>query len=234
MVSLVFGALVILWLTRKQVDTGLFTIPGWAGLFSNPGFMNDGTSAIAMSVLLFLIPSRSEPGTRILEWEAVKKLPWGIVLLFGGGFALAQGFEQSGLSSWIGGRLEGLSSFHPAVVIGAICFMATFLTELTSNTATAQIFLPVLASLSVAANIHPLAVMVPATISFSFAFMLPVATPPNAIVFGAGRLRIIDMAKAGLFMNLAGVVIITISAMFLIPAVLGFEIGALPAWALGK
>ncbi|MDH5478489.1 MAG: SLC13 family permease, partial [Nitrospinota bacterium] len=151
-------------------------------------------------------------------------------LLFGGGFALAKGFEVSGLSVWVGSNLEFVSSFHPVLVLVIICLFSTFLTEFTSNTATAQIMLPILASLAVAAGFNPLFIMIPATFSFSFAFMLPVATPPNAIVFGAGRLRIVDMAKAGLAMNLIGVIVVVLAAIFIMPLALDMGSGAMPDW----
>lgn len=229
-VAVAFCALVLMWLTRKSLGLGIITIPGWGELFANPAYLNDGVAAIALATILFAIPSRSEPGARVLDWTAVTRLPWDIVLLFGGGFALAKGFEVSGLSVWVGSNLEFVSSFHPVLVLVIICLFSTFLTEFTSNTATAQIMLPILASLAVAAGFNPLFIMIPATFSFSFAFMLPVATPPNAIVFGAGRLRIMDMAKAGLAMNLIGVIVVVLAAIFIMPLALDMGSGAMPDW----
>jgi sodium-dependent dicarboxylate transporter 2/3/5 len=146
-----------------------------------------------------------------MDWRSAQGLPWGIVLLFGGGFALASGFRESGLSAWVGERLAGAAELPPLLVILLICIVVTFLTELTSNTATAQILLPVLAALAVTMDVDPLLLMVPATISCSFAFMLPVATPPNAIVFGTERLRVLDMARVGFALNLIGALAITIA-----------------------
>jgi sodium-dependent dicarboxylate transporter 2/3/5 len=227
----VFLSLVFLWIFREPIDTGVFKLPGWGGLFPNPKYLTDGASAVAMAFLLFLIPSKSAPGQRIMDWDAVLKLPWDIVLLFGGGFALAQGFEDSGLSMWVGEKLKFAGALDPTAVALIICSISTFLTEFTSNTATAQILLPIFASLAVAAKINPFITMIPATFGVSFAFMLPVGTPPNAIVFGSGRLRIIDMAKAGFIMNLIGIVIITAASLIFLPWIWGVDFGVFPAWA---
>ena len=159
------------------------------------------------------------------------KLPWHIVLLFGGGFALATGFKDSGLSMWFGHRLAGLSAVHPMLLVAVLCLMITFLTELTSNTATAEMFLPILAALGVAIQVNPLLLMIPATLSCSFAFMLPVATPPNAIVFGTDRVRMKDMVRAGLILNLTGVAIIAGAIYALGGSALGIELTGLPEWA---
>ncbi len=226
-----FSAMAILWFTRTGITVGGFTIPGWSSLFAEPGYFNDGTVAIAAASFLFLVPSKAEPDTRLMEWEAVKELPWWIVLLFGGGFALAFGIMDSGLSIWVGERLELVGSFHPVFIIASVCLIGTFLTELTSNTATAQILLPILASLAAAIGINPISLMIPATLAFSFAFMLPVATPPNAIVFGTGRISIADMAKAGFLLNLAGVIILTIAAYTLLPLLFGASPSNIPHWA---
>ncbi len=229
-----FLALAVLWLTRSGVSIAGHKIPGWSGLFTAPDYFNDGTVAIAVASLLFLIPSRSEPDKRLIDWDAVKDLPWGIVLLFGGGFALAYGFKDSGLSMWVGESLTMVATLDPVYLVAIICTLCTFLTELTSNTATAQILLPILASLATAIKIHPLAIMIPATMAFSFAFMLPVATPPNAIIFGAGRITIMDMAKAGIFLNLAGVVILTLATWVLLPLFFDASPANFPDWAALK
>ena len=230
-VMALFLALVFLWIFREPIDTGLFRIPGWGAVFPNPKYLTDGASAIFVACLLFAIPSKTIPGQRIMEWDSVLKLPWDIVLLFGGGFALAQGFEDSGLSMWVGERLKGVGSMSPVALVALICTISTFLTEFTSNTATAQILLPIFASLAVAAKVNPLLTMIPATFGVSFAFMLPVATPPNAIVFGSGRLRIWDMAKAGLVMNLIGIAVVVIASLTLLPLIWGVELHTFPDWA---
>ena len=157
--------------------------------------------------------------------DRIRSLPWEIVLLFGGGFALAEGFQVSGLADLIGSKFGALGSVHPLVMVGLICLTLTFLTEVTSNTATTQMILPILASLSVEMEVSPLLLMIPATLSASCAFMMPVATPPNAIVFGSGRIRIPEMARVGIVINLVGVFLISLLFYTLGPAVFGFEVG---------
>jgi solute carrier family 13 (sodium-dependent dicarboxylate transporter), member 2/3/5 len=231
-----FFTLVFLWMFRADIKIGGFTLPGWSGLFPKAEFINDGTVAIAMGFILFLIPTRNARGTgeerRILSWKTAARLPWNIVLLFGGGFALAGGFKASGLSVWLGKQLNGLSSLPPLLIIACICLLLTFLTELTSNTATAQIFMPILAALAVSIRVNPLLLMIPGALSCSFAFMLPVATPPNAIVFGTDRLRVADMARVGVVLNFLGVIIITLAVFLLGRAVFGIDLSKIPAWML--
>ncbi len=237
----VFAATAVLWVFRNDLTLGTsFRIPGWSNLLAHGDLLDDGTIAIGMALLLFLIPAKNRSpqasgaddryGT-VLDFSVFSKVPWHIILLFGGGFALAKGFQTSGLSVWVASGFGGLEGAPIPIMIAGICFTLTFLTELTSNTATTEMILPLLASIAVAANIHPLTLMVPATLSASCAFMMPVATPPNAIVFGSGRLRIADMVKIGIVINLIGVVLITVLFGLLGPAVLGIELDVLPAWA---
>jgi len=227
-----FILLAILWLTRSGISIGSFKLTGWSVLFDQPQYLNDGTVAIFMAIILFLIPTKKGANSkRIMDWKTATKIPWNIVLLFGGGFALASGFKESGLSLWFGEQLSVLGNWHPFFIIIAISLTMTFLTELTSNTATTEMLLPVLAGLSITINIHPLLFMLPATISASMAFMLPVATPPNAIVFGSGRLKVIDMARTGLLLNLIGALIISVVTYYWGVHVFGIEINTLPDWA---
>jgi solute carrier family 13 (sodium-dependent dicarboxylate transporter), member 2/3/5 len=227
-----FIILALLWLSRSDLDFGSVKIPGWGSLFANPEYVNDGTVAIMMAVILFFIPSKEDRNLKILNWETAAKLPWHIVLLFGGGFALATGFKESGLSVWFGEQLNFLSGMHPFIIILMISLLVTFLTELTSNTATTEMILPILAGLAVSIEINPLFLMLPATLSASMAFMLPVATPPNAIVFGTNRLTIADMARTGLIINLAGAIIITVFTYFTVGIIFGTNDLSLPAWAI--
>jgi len=227
-----FILLALLWISRASINIGSFTIPGWSQLFANPSYLNDGTVAIAMAVILFLIPSINQKNQRILDWDTASKLPWNIVLLFGGGFALASGFKESGLADYLGMQLQGFGVFHPIIIVIAICLFVTFLTELTSNTATAEMLLPIIGGLAIAIKINPLFLMIPATISCSFAFMLPVATPPNAIIFGTNRLKIGDMARTGLWLNLIGAILITISIYLIGKTVFGIDLSQFPEWAL--
>ncbi|MCP4568880.1 MAG: SLC13/DASS family transporter [FCB group bacterium] len=229
-----FTLVALLWLFRKSITLGSFTLPGWSSLFPVPGFIDDGTIAIGVALLLFIIPARTRLGgrrVRIMDWATASRLNWGIVLLFGGGFALAGGFADSGLAAYLGGQLAGLKSLPPLLIVVAVCLTLTFLTELTSNTATTEIFLPILGAMSVAIGVNPLLLMIPATLSASCAFMLPVATPPNAIVFGTGEVQMRDMMRVGIYMNLIGVLLIT-TAIYLIGIyVFGIDPGQMPAWA---
>lgn len=228
-VFVVFVLLAFLWIFRTELNFGVVRLPGWSGLFPQSSFINDGTVAIAMAIILFLIPSRSEIKTHLLDWPTVAKLPWHILLLFGGGFALATGFKESGLSVWFGGQLSVVSTLHPIIVILVVSLVITFLTELTSNTATTEMVLPVLAGLAITSGIHPLLLMIPATLSASMAFMMPVATPPNAIIFGTSRITVGQMARTGLILNLAGAIVITLMMYFWGDAVFGVN-GGLPEW----
>jgi sodium-dependent dicarboxylate transporter 2/3/5 len=226
-----FISVALLWLTRSDIDLGSFTIPGWSGLFNKPEFINDGTIAIFIGVVLFVIPSKDKPRKRIMDWKTATRLPWNIVLLFGGGFALASGFKESGLSIWIGQHMAGVLQAHPLLIIFTVSLMMTFLTELTSNTATTEMLLPILAGMSVSASINPLLFMLPATLSASMAFMLPVATPPNAIIFGTDRLRIIDMARAGFILNIIGAILVTLAVYYWGSVIFNIDIQTFPEWA---
>ncbi len=231
-VLVLFVVLAIAWLTRSNIEIGSLTLPGWSGLFPEPGFIDDGTVAIAIASVLFLLPARTGTNERLMDWDTAKRLHWGIVLLFGGGFALAAGFEQSGLSIWMGDRMASVQHFPPILIVATVCVTLTFLTELTSNTATTQIVLPILGSLAAAIHTHPLLLMIPATLSASCAFMLPVATPPNAIVFGSGEIEMSDMIRTGIILNLIGVVVITIYMFTVGDAVFAIDPSHLPAWAV--
>lgn len=193
--------------------------------------INDTTIAIFAAIILFIIPSKNKPGDRLLDWETAVKLPWGILLLFGGGLAIAEGFVQSGLSEWIGGQLTALEGVHILIVLLIVTALVIFLTEITSNTATASMMFPIMASLAIPLNIHPFSVMIAAAIAASCAFMLPVATPPNAVVFGSGYLRIPDMAKAGFALNILGVFIVGAAIYILLPLVWGIDLVGVPDFA---
>ncbi|MCF7804374.1 MAG: DASS family sodium-coupled anion symporter [Candidatus Marinimicrobia bacterium] len=214
-VMVVFSLMALLWITRAELQIGSVTIPGWSNLFPDPSFIDDSTIAIAMAFVLFLIPAKSEESGRIMHWRDARNLPWSIILLFGGGFALAEGMKVSGLSEWIGSHLHGLANVSPVIIILTVAILVVFLTELTSNTATTQMILPILAAVAGATGIAPLLLMIPATLAASYAFMLPVATPPNAVVFGSRRLKVYEMARVGLLMNFLGVGLILLAVFFL-------------------
>jgi len=221
-VLVTFTTMAVLWITRAELQIGSVVIPGWSNLFPDPDFIDDSTIAIAMAFILFLIPAKSEKSDRIMHWTNARQLPWSIILLFGGGFALAEGMKTSGLSEWIGQNLHSLANVTPLIIILVIALLVVFLTELTSNTATTQMILPILASVAAATGIAPLLLMIPATLAASYAFMLPVATPPNAVVFGSKRLKVYEMARIGILMNFLGTGLILLAVFFLGKSIFGF------------
>ncbi len=233
-VLVAFIILALLWLFRSGFDISLGNVnvklPGWAKLFAHPEYFNDGTAAILVAMILFMIPSKNTPGDRVMDCQTIKKLPWNIVLLFGGGFALAAGFMHSGLSQWIAQKFETLTHLNVVVFIAIIALTIAILTEFTSNTATTQMVLPILAAISVGINVNPLLLMIPATIASSLAFMLPVATPPNIIVFGTGRVTIPQMLKAGIILDLIGVIVVTFFMFVLGVHVFHIDLTQAPQW----
>ncbi|MDB9822919.1 SLC13 family permease [Deltaproteobacteria bacterium] len=232
-VLIVFSLAALLWVFREDLNIGLLTVPGWSNLLPYPDLVDDGTVAMCMAMILFLIPTRSKNAktSTILNVEVFRNIPWHIVILFGGGFALAKGFQETGLSVLIGHKFEGLAGVSPYLMVNITCGTLTFLTELTSNTATTEMILPILASVGVAMKANPLLLMIPATISASCAFMMPVATPPNAIIFGSGRIKIIEMAKVGFFINIIGIVVIGLLFYTLGPVIFNIDATFLPDWA---
>jgi len=180
--------------------------------------IDDTIIAIITAIILFILPAKDRK-KRLLDWKDTAKLPWGILLLFGGGMALAIGFESSGLAVWIGSQLTLLENIPLIILLLILIVSVNFLTEITSNLATTAMLLPVLVSLARAINIHPYLLLVSATVAASCAFMLPVATPPNAVVFGSGYLKINDMVKKGFWMNLISIIIITLFINFILPVI---------------
>ncbi len=206
-VLVVFGLTILAWITRSE------PFGGWSGLLGIDT-VADSTVALAAVVVMFLVPDGE--GERLLDWERAASIPWGMLLLFAGGICIATAFTASGLSQLIGHALAGLSTLPVFVLILAICLTVTFLTEMTSNTATATLLMPVLAAAAMGTGTPPELLMIPAAISASCAFMLPVATAPNAIVYATGRMSIAQMAREGFVLNLivatvvAGVVYFTL------------------------
>ena len=214
-VQAVFILASLLWISRE------FLLKNW----SVTSEVADGTIAMFISVLLFLIPAKNkEKHKRIIDWEVAKDLPWGVLILFGGGLALAEGISKSGLAKWLGEQLKLIDGVSPIIIVIVITIFVLFLTEITSNTATATMILPILATLSVAVQVHPLLLMVPAAMAANCAYMLPVGTPPNAIVFGTGRISIKKMATVGFWVNILSVIIIVLIVYFLVPPVLGIDV----------
>jgi sodium-dependent dicarboxylate transporter 2/3/5 len=174
---------------------------------------------MAAALLLFVIPSKKGSASRLMEWEDVARLPWGVLILFGGGLALAAQVSGSGLAVWLGESLLPVANLGTLVLIVAAAGLVVFLTELTSNLATTATFLPVIAAIAAQSGIEPLILCVPVTLAASCAFMLPVATPPNAIVFSSGVLTIPEMVRAGFVMNLVALVVLTLLATLAVPLV---------------
>jgi sodium-dependent dicarboxylate transporter 2/3/5 len=206
MIAWVFAAVAVAWITNS------FLLAPWI-----PG-INDTSIAIIGALVLFIIPAKD--GSHLLTWAEAERLPWGIIILFGGGLSLAAAFQSSGLAEWMGMQLSNAANLPLFALILVITLAVNLLTEVTSNVATASIALPILASLATAIGVNPYLLMVPATMAASCAFMLPVATAPNAIVFGAGHLKIGDMIRAGVWLNAISTVLIAALAMWLLPMVL--------------
>jgi sodium-dependent dicarboxylate transporter 2/3/5 len=215
-VLIVFVVTALLWIFRGNIDFGGFSIPGWSHLIGLGDMIQDSTIAVAMAILLFIIPGERDAGKErksILVLGDFTRIPWDILLLFGGGFALAEGIQKTGLAEYIAKNLMILGSIPLPFLILIICLSITLLTELTSNTAVAATFLPVLATFASHTDISPLLLMLPATIAASCAFMLPVSTPPNAIVFSTRYVSIRNMVSIGFVLIL--ICSMTISLYFL-------------------
>lgn len=203
-VTIVFIGMAIAWITRPFLLSKF--IPG----------INDTAIAIIASSLMFIIPSKSRDKA-LITWKEAEKLPWGVIILFGGGLSIAAAFQSSELAEWLGKQLTSVQVLPLFLIILTISLSINFLTEVTSNVATASIMLPVLASLAEAIEIHPFLLMIPATMASSCAFMLPIATGPNAIVFGSGELEITDMVKSGIWLNILSSLLISLLVYFILP-----------------
>ncbi len=207
-VAAVFALTALLWMTRPLLAGH---VPG----------LSDAGIAMAASIALFLIPAGAERGQRLLNWTEAEKTPWGVLILFGGGLSLAAAIQRTGLSEWIGDGVGDLAQWPPLLLLVTVIVSIILLTELTSNTATAATFLPVLGGVALGLGKDPLTLAVPAALAASGAFMLPVATPPNAIVYGSGAVSIQEMVRAGIGLNLLFVLLITAATYLLVPLVFG-------------
>ena len=226
-----FATTALLWMFRRTLDLGGLTIPGWSSLLPDPGMVGDSTVAIAMALLLFVVPAGDGEGSRLLTWEWAVRLPWGVIVLLGGGFALAEAIRVSGLAEWIGSRLVWVGSAPPLLSIAAIALSISFLTEITTNTAITTIMMPVLAASAVAGGCDPLLLMVPCTLAASLCFMMPSGTAPNAIVFSGGRLTVAYMARTGIGLNLIAVLVVVAFTWFVAVPVLDISLDQTPTWA---
>ncbi|XP_013873898.1 solute carrier family 13 member 4 [Austrofundulus limnaeus] len=242
-----FVLMTLLWFTREP---GF--VPGWTSLFEKKGYRTDATVSVLLGFLLFLIPARrpfssssssscqnsdedseSDPLAPMITWKDFQRLmPWEIVILVGGGYALAAGCKVSGLSVWIGRQLEPMSGLPPWAVTLLACLLVSAVTEFASNPATLTVFLPILSALSETLQINPLHTLIPSTMCVSFGVMLPVGNPPNAIVFSYGHVQISDMVKAGFGVNLIGVAVVMVAiTTWGVPL---FDLTEFPAWAMAR
>ena len=218
--ALVFGLTAFGWIFRKKL----------AFIFPDPSLVTDAAIAMAGALILFLIPISLKKNIFVMNWKWASKMPWGVLILFGGGLSMAAGFKATKLAHWIGGQVGLLDTAPVLVIVIAVATLIIFLTELTSNTATSAMVMPILSAVAIGLGQNPLLLVVPAAIAASCAFMLPVATPPNAIVFGSGYVTIPQMAKSGFGLNLIGIVVTVLVTYLLVIPMFGIEINTLPAW----
>ena len=223
----------------------MFRSPGWASLLPNPKMANDATVAIAMALIAFLLPVEDRQSClsekagregqaglpvlhhstqRLLGWEEFKRIPWDVLILFGGGFALADALEQSGFSKWAGARLSFVGSWPPVLMIVMVCVVVTLLSEVASNVATATAMMPIAAALATSIGVHPYMLMLPAVLAASSGFMLPVATAPNTIVYATGLVRVRAMARSGLLLDIAAAIVITGLIFLIVPWATGIAL----------
>jgi len=222
-ILLIFSIVAITWIAMGFMKK----VPMFKGV-------SDATIAIAGALAMFVCPSDFKKGVFLLDWKTAVKIPWDVIILFGGGLCLAGGFQSTGLTKFIAGQLTGLEGMPLIVIIGCVVTLNIFLTEVTSNTAVSTLMIPIMGAIAVGMGIHPYGPIIAACIACSYAFMLPVATPPNAVVFGSGAVTIKQMAKTGFWLNLIGAVQITLVVMYLVPLVLGIDLNVLPQWAIPK
>ncbi len=215
----------VLWVFRAPLELGAFYLPGWSQLLPVPGYVHDSTVSIAMALLLFVLPSGSSDGGsgRILDWKgAARGIPWGIVFLLGGGFALAATITDSGLAAWIGTSLSMMEGAPGWILVVAVCLLTTAMTETTSNVTTVLMLAPALAAMAGQVDVHPYLLLIPMAVTASFAFTMPVATPPNAIIFSSGWVTIPRMVRAGIALDLVGLALVPLAVYWLATRLLGF------------
>jgi sodium-dependent dicarboxylate transporter 2/3/5 len=208
-VGLVFSVVILLWMIRRPLQD-MFGLQG----------LSDAGIVMAAAIVLFILPSGSKTQAQLMTWHDVNRLPWGVLVLFGGGLSLASAFTSSGLATWLGESLTPIGDLGIIFLIIAATALVIFLTEITSNLATTATFLPVMGAIALQGKIDPLLLCVPITLAASCAFMLPVATPPNAIVFASGKITIPQMVRAGVMLNIVGLMLITVIAVWWAPTVL--------------
>ena len=224
----VFAITTLAWIFRDDLVFGRVKIPGWSELLGLQNYVHDSTVAMASAIFLFALPDGK--GKRLLDWKSASQIPWGVVMIVGGGYAIAAGFQSTGLASWMGNQLAFISAFPFWIVLVIVVGFILFFTEINSNTATANIFLPVLASIAIAGQTNPLLLMIPATFASTFAFMMPAGTGPNTVIFASEKVSVSEMVKCGFWLKLISLVVLTLILYFIIIPILNLETG-LPVWA---
>lgn len=218
-----FVTMVAAWFSIQDINLGSFHFTGWGSYFEQVGkdgksvkFVSEATVAMLAALLLFFVPARKSKGGYLLTWDDAKRLPIGVIFLFGAGFSMGKAVEVSGWADEVAVALRGLQDFHPLLIVLLACTIMTFFTELASNTATIFLFIPVMFAMALVPGMHPLQLFLPVTLTASCAFMLPVATPPNTIVFGSEKLRIRDMIRAGFWLNWIAIMVIAVLGYLLV------------------
>ncbi|MCC6848312.1 MAG: SLC13/DASS family transporter [Deltaproteobacteria bacterium] len=229
-VMLVFATTALLWVFRADLDVGFATLPGWTRILPHPKAVDDTVIAVAMATLLFLLPS-GEPGVRLLGDDWPKRVPWGVLVLLGSGFALAAAVESSGLAAWLAERLGRLGTMPPFALVLTITTLLVLLTEFTVNSAITALMMPVLAATAVGLKVDPRLLMIPATLGASFGFMMPGGTAPNAMVFASGNITVAQMVRAGIGIDLIGILVIAIVFYVIGLPVFGIAPSGAPPWA---
>ncbi len=209
-----FFLFALLMIFRADIVIGSFRILGWSSIFSNSNYIIDAVVAVFVSVLLFIIPSKNSPNTAIMDWNTASRIPWGIILLFGGGFALEKGFDVSGLTLWFATKIDLLSGYHIIIIILAACLFALIMTQLLTNVTVVQSLLPLCVALSVTLKINPLYLMLPITFCASAAFMLPISTPPNTILLSASQVKMKEILLPGLILVIISGLVIGFTMYF--------------------
>lgn len=228
-VLIIFILTTIGWIFREDIVIDSFTIPGWSTLLGLEKYVHDSTVGMLAAMLLFMISAGNN--SRLLDWKSAGQIPWGVGVIVGGGYAMASGFKATGLAEWLGYQLAFISGYPTFVVIFIVVGFILFFTEINSNTATANIFLPVLASMAVAGNMNPLLLMIPATFACSFVFIMPAGTGPNTVIFGSNRITTPELARAGIGLKLISMVLLPLALYFLIEFFLGYD-KTIPEWAI--
>jgi sodium-dependent dicarboxylate transporter 2/3/5 len=227
-VTYIFILTTLGWIFRNDLVIDQFIIPGWSNLFGMKSYVTDSTVGMFSAMLLFMLPAGNSK--RLLDWKTAGSIPWGVGIIVGGGYAMAESFKTTGLATWLGSQLAFVSIFPMFIVLVIIVAAVLVFTELNPNTATANIFLPVLATMAVAGNVNPLLLMIPATFACSFVFIMPAGTGPNTVIFASNKLTVPEMAKCGIGLKIISMILLPLILYFLLSFLLGMS-PDLPDWA---